>query len=86
MVGSWSQLNPQASRNLPGLLQFLDIAFQGGDACLQGRDRGGEFPQLDEGLADAKRCQAMPWGKLFQIFRLETGDWRCGAGEVFYPV
>mmetsp|Transcript_74074 Transcript_74074/g.117789 ORF Transcript_74074/g.117789 Transcript_74074/m.117789 type:complete len:230 (+) Transcript_74074:1031-1720(+) len=32
------------------VLQILDIAFQGGDARLQGRDRGSEFPKLDEGL------------------------------------
>mmetsp|Transcript_867 Transcript_867/g.1979 ORF Transcript_867/g.1979 Transcript_867/m.1979 type:complete len:230 (+) Transcript_867:1014-1703(+) len=43
-------LLPDAGHLVLRVLQFLDIAFQGGDARLQGRDRGGEFPQLDEGL------------------------------------
>ena len=60
------QLNPQPSLP-PNLLQFLDIAFQGGDARLQGRDRGGEFPQLDEGLGG--RCDSRPT-KMEELRRL----------------
>ena len=84
MVGSWVKSSSASPNKSNRLLQFLDIALQGGDARLQGRDRGAEFPQLDEGLpatpSDAKPCHGGSCSRFLKA------HWRCGAGEVVYQV